>query len=134
MRSYVDARIGALELRMEKDYKQYLFEGNKYCKRQLVKTVVENYINSHKNLTYEMLENAFPSKIQQETKLKIASFDVIRKCSDISNSNDCRYFPEKFLLADGIEIRINGGWDKDNIIAFIECARKLGYVIEEKEY
>ena len=107
---YVDSRTGAQEFNMAKDYKKYLFEGNIHCKRQLVKTVVENYINSHKNLTYEMLENAFPSKIQQETKLKIASFDVIRKCSDISNSNDCRYFPEKFLLADGIEIRINGGF------------------------
>ena len=127
----LNGRIGAQEFRMEKDYKKFLFEGKTYCKRQLVKNVVENYINSHKNLTYEMLENAFPSKIQQETKLKIASFDVIRKCSDISNSNNRRYFPEKFLLADGIEIRINGGWDKDNIIAFIECARKLGYVIEE---
>jgi phosphosulfolactate synthase (CoM biosynthesis protein A) len=130
---YVDARTGAQEFNMAKDYKKYLFEGNIHCKRQLVKNVVENYINSHKNVTLEHLEKAFPSKIQQETKLKIASFDVIRKASDISDSDNRHYFKERISLADGTEIRINGGWDKDNIVAFIECARKLGYEIKEIE-
>mgnify|MGYP002624330116 CR=1 FL=1 len=116
---------------MSKDFTKYSFNGKIYCKRQLVKTVVEDYINSHKNLTFEMLENAFPSKIQQETKLKIASFDVMRRCSDISASNDRHYFPEIISLTDGTKIRINGGWDKDNIVSFIECARKLGYEIKD---
>ena len=118
---------------MPKDFTKYSFNGKIYCKRQLVKAVVEDYIYSNKGISLEELTNVFPSDIQQETKLKVASFDIIRKSKDISDFDNKLDFPDKISLNDGVKIRINGGWDKDNIKAFIECAKKLGYEIEEKK-
>lgn len=116
---------------MSKDCKRYFYKNNIYCKRQLVKKIVEDYISANKNITFPDLEKVFPPEIQQKTKLKIASFDVFRKTEDITDSQDKHYFSEEILLNDGIKIRINSGWDKENVVAFIEVAKKLGYSIKE---
>lgn len=85
---------------MPKDFTKYRFNEDIYSKRKIVKSVVEDYINAHNNLTFEMLEKVFPPEIQQATKLKVASFDVVRKVSDISTSNEGRYFSEPITPAD----------------------------------
>ncbi len=115
---------------MSKDNTKYIFNGNTYCKRQLVKAIVEDYINHHKDITFSELEEKFPPEIQQNTKIKIASYGIIKKTVNIPESMTDRFFSNKIKLSDGNIIQIFGGWDKDNIDVFIKHAEKLGYLIK----
>lgn len=111
---------------MAKDFTKYIFSQKKYGKNQLVKAVVEDYINTHKNISLAELEKAFPQEIQHKTGTNFL-FDVIREEKYVFE--DKRYFSDTIILSDGKVIKICNQWDKDNIPKFIECAKSLGYFI-----
>ncbi|MBP3771141.1 MAG: hypothetical protein J6I53_00450 [Treponema sp.] len=118
---------------MAKDCSKYLFKGKLYGKGRLVEAVVTDYILAHKNITYSELTQIFSADIQQVTKLKVASFDVVRETSEISENQSRHYFSDEIQLADTKKIRINRGWDKDNIVPFIKKTEELGYKIKKIE-
>ena len=118
---------------MAKDFSKYEFNGEKYGKGRLVEAVVSDYISTHKSITYSELAQIFSADIQKMTKLKVAAFDVVRETPRIHEIDSRRYFSDEIQLADGKKIRVNRGWDKDNILAFIKKAEKLGYEIKKLE-
>ena len=115
------------------DNSKYRFKNKIYCKCRLVEAVVRDYIFSHKSITFEELKKQFPDKLQFEhTHIACAKYDVFREIHDIDNKSiSDRYFSEEIKLADEKIIRINRGWDKDNILDFIQRASELNYIIEK---
>lgn len=114
------------------DNSKYRFKNKIYGKCRLVEAVVRDYIFSHRSITFEELKKQFPDKLQFEhTHITIAKYDVFREIHDIDKSISGRYFSEEIKLADEKIIRINRGWDKDNILDFIQRASELNYIIEK---
>ena len=115
------------------DNSKYRFKNKIYGKCRLVEAVVRDYIFSHRSITFEELKKQFPDKLQFEhTHITIAKYDVFREIHDIDNKSiSDRYFSEEIKLADEKIIRINRGWDKDNILDFIQRASELNYIIEK---
>lgn len=114
------------------DRSKYSFKNRLYGKCRLVEAVVKDYIYYHNNITFEELKKQFPDKLQSEhTHITIAKYDVFREIRDIDKSLSDRYFSDEIKLADEKIIRINRGWDKDNLPDFIQRANELGYTIEK---
>lgn len=113
---------------MARDCSKYVFSKKNYGKGQAVKAIVEDFINTHTNLSFSDLIKAFPEEIQQTTNTNFL-FDVVRETKYIFEEDSKRYFPDVIELSDGKQIRICNQWDKDNFKSFIENAKSLGYFI-----
>jgi antitoxin component YwqK of YwqJK toxin-antitoxin module len=110
---------------MARDYTKYSVEGlgDNLNKRQLVYSIVKDYIEKH-NPTLETLLSIFPDEIQ-------GSKGVIRKESEV---DDTKRFNMKqpLKIQNGINIVVSNQWG-ENIPGFIEVAEKLDYNISFKE-
>lgn len=88
--------------------------------------IVTHYAAENGPLTLAKLKEAFPDELQGGT------FGVVAPLSAAAPSNfkgHRRYYTdEAVILADG-PVAVCTQWRSDNIVSFIACAEKLGYII-----
>lgn len=110
---------------MARDYSKYSVEGlgENLNKRQLVYTIVEDYIKKN-NPTLENLLATFPDALQ-------GSQGVVRKESEVE---DPKRFNMKapLKIKNGMHVVVSNQWG-DNLPGFIQHAEKLGYAIAKSE-
>ena len=110
---------------MARDYTKYSVEGlgDNLNKRQLVYSIVKDYIEKH-NPSLETLLSIFPDEIQ-------GSKGLIRKETEV---DDTKRFNMKqpLKIKNGINIVVSNQWG-ENIPAFIKVAEKLDYNISFEE-
>ena len=109
---------------MAKDYTKYNVSGvgQNLNKRQLVGKIVRHWAMANKP-TYDQLSKQFPDSIQ-------GSKGLIRKVNDV---DDVKRFDVKnpIVLKYKVEACVSNQWGKENIAAFIEHVKELGYAVEE---
>ena len=115
-----------------KDYTRYLFGNESLNKRKLVLAVIHKWVANNNPQSYEDLLAAFP----QDTRPG-GMFVSMLKAREIYESQGVdRHFlkeGEAVTFPDSSEYAISNQWGKNNIQKFIDCARRLGYEIEEAE-
>lgn len=111
-----------------KDYTQYLFNGNTYGKGRLILAVIKEHVQNHPDITFSKLEADFPPFLQGK-----GVFSDYDKAMEIYNQDKRkRHFlaPEELItLADETVIAVSREWGVGNINRFIDHATALGYVI-----
>jgi len=109
---------------MSRDYTKYNVAGigEQLNKRKLVLEVIKDWAHKQ-NPTFVELQNAFPSEIQGSNGLIAQTADV----KDAKRFN----LDEPINLSDGSQAVVSNQWGKENIINFIEHARKIGYQVSE---
>jgi antitoxin component YwqK of YwqJK toxin-antitoxin module len=111
---------------MARDYTKYSVEGlgDNLNKRQLVYSIVKDYIEKH-NPSFESLLSIFPDELQ-------GSKGLIRKETEV---DDTKRFNMKgpLKIKNGMHIVVSNQWGGDNIPIFIEVAQKLDYKISFEE-
>ena len=109
---------------MARDYTKYSDAGvgENLNKRKLVAAVVADYVSKN-NPTFKDLQEAFPDSIQ-------GNKGFIRRADDIQ---DEKRFDTKrpLLLKYKIQACVSNQWGKENVAAFIEHVKGLGYAVEE---
>lgn len=107
---------------MARDYTKYKVEGlgENFNKRQLVFTIVKDYIEKN-NPSLEVLLTTFPDNLQ-------GSQGVVRKESEVE---DAKRFNIKapLKIKNGMHIVVSNQWG-DNLPGFIQHAEKMGYSIK----
>lgn len=99
--------------------------GPKLKKNNLVYAVVSTYLKEHPTITFAELENIFRSELQGPYGV-IRTIDYIRG----KNYSGRRYFEEEekvLVSGDHISFAVSTQWGKENLPAFIEVAKSLGY-------
>ncbi len=113
------------------DKTKYRFKSELLGKSRLVLKVVQQYVEDHPEISYPELKKVFPDKLQG-TRLGV--FDSSDSAAEIfQKSGHKRHFirPEELLsLADTSTVAVCSQWGIDNISAFVEKARELGYQID----
>ena len=109
---------------MARDYTKYNVSGvgQNLNKRQLVGNVVRHWAAANKP-TFDELSNQFPDSIQ-------GSKGFIRKVKDV---DDPKRFDLKnpIVLKYKVEACVSNQWGKENVAAFVEHIKGLGYAVEE---
>ena len=111
----------------KKDVTRYLFDGQKYNKRQLVLAVVKKYIADQSIQDPEDFWDVFPDYIQ-------GSLGVLREVgeAEVYVDSAARYYFEDeniINIADGQYV-VCKDWTAKNIRKFLEIAETLGYKIQ----
>jgi antitoxin component YwqK of YwqJK toxin-antitoxin module len=111
---------------MARDYTKYSVEGlgDNLNKRQLVYSIVKDYIEKH-NPSLETLLSIFPDELQ-------GSKGLIRKESEVEDTKRFN-MKEPLKIKNGMHIVVSNQWGGDNIPGFIEVAEKLDYNISFEE-
>lgn len=111
---------------MARDYTKYSVEGlgDNLNKRQLVYSIVKDYIEKH-NPSLETLLSIFPDEIQ-------GSKGLIRKETEVDDTKRFN-MKEPLKIKNGMHIVVSNQWGGDNIPSFIEVAQKLDYKISFEE-
>ena len=114
-----------------KDFSKYLFEGKTYGTSRLVLAVVTRYVEDHPSVSFEELENAFPSTLQ-------GSLGIVKRIEDVSDKYKGiggvkRYFVDDVIcLASGEQVIVCTQFDATNTEKFVEhAANEYGYFIEK---
>lgn len=114
-----------------KDTTKYLFKGRTYGKSRLVLAVVSDYVNTHREMSFDNLKEIFPDSLQGSLGV-FATHD-----SAIKREDGRRYFTngdEVLVTSDNIQIAVCNQWGASyNIEKFIKAAKTLGYVIRESK-
>lgn len=117
----------------ERNKTKYYFENNLYSKNRLVLAIVKRYVETHKNISEEMLYNAFPKYLQGPFGV-VCSVDYAKQKWQ---GYERRFFtkPDEIIHIYGREYIVCSQWYsgkvKSNMERFLERARKLGFEIEE---
>ena len=115
-----------------KDYTRYNFEGDIYWKNRLVLAVVSAYVRDNPEVTIDLLRSQFPDELQ-------GSYGVIQEAELIKS--DLKKSQRFFIKDDEIlelpdeqtKVVVCNQWGIDNIISFIDRAKKLGFEISESD-
>ena len=111
---------------MARDYTKYSVEGlgDNLNKRQLVYSIVKDYIEKH-NPSFESLLSIFPDELQ-------GSKGLIRKETEVDDTKRFN-MKEPLKIKNGMHIVVSNQWGGDNIPSFIEVAQKLDDKISFEE-
>ena len=115
-----------------RDKTKYLFNDKLLGKGRLVFEVVKHYTATNEHLTFEELQNKFPSNLQGSTGV-INSLDFVNQ--KYSGSKKKRHFVDNddiLVSADGIQFVVSTEWGIGNINNIVELARNENYDIQEK--
>lgn len=116
-----------------KDITKYIFNGEKWNKRQLVLECIKAYIQERNIDTIEDLKVAFPDYVQ-------GSLGIVKRANEAERYSNAA---KRFFFKDADIIHLKDGdyvvcsqWDAKNIPAFIKLAEDLGMkiVLEERKY
>ena len=114
-----------------RDTQKYKFEGVEYGKGRLVLEVVKRHVESHPDITYDVLEHAFPRTCQGAYGV----FSTVDKANEIyAVSGRKRNFlnPDELIQLYGSRIAICSQWGIGNIDNFIRRAKELGYRMDSQ--
>jgi hypothetical protein len=115
-----------------RDFTKYVFEGQIYNKRRLVLAIVQAYVRDHPGTTLAQLEKVFPANLQGSHRV----FKTIEDALDVVNrTGHKRHFidPDEVIkLADDRKVAVATMWGADNLKAFLDQARTLGYTPKEE--
>lgn len=111
---------------MAKDYTKYSVEGlgDNLNKRQLVYSIVKDYIEKH-NPSFESLLSIFPDELQ-------GSKGLIRKETEVDDTKRFN-MKEPLKIKNGMHIVVSNQWGGDNIPNFIGAVKELDYKISFEE-
>jgi len=116
-----------------RDSTKYSFDGAILGKGRLVLAVVKRYVETHPNVTFSALEQAFPKDCQGSSGV----LTTLDRANEIVARDRGRHFlnPEDLIqLADGTVVAVSNQWGVGNIERFIQHAtRTLGYTIAEAD-
>lgn len=119
----------------KKDNTQYSFDGGKtfYGKGRFVLSIIQNYVENHPMISFDELENIFPSVIINKKKGVIKRYsdvcEMIKKSEDIKK----RYFVKDLIkLHDGTLIAVNTQWGIGTSFSKFQHAIKDLYTIIKK--
>lgn len=114
-----------------KDYSKYIFEGNIYNKGQLVNAVIKSYVSNNPKISYSDLERKIPQKIQGSSGV-FRKVDDAKELYDRHNGKYKRHYldPDKIINLADSKIATSTQWNKENVLAFIDNAKKLGFKIQ----
>lgn len=111
-----------------RDTTKYGYKNELYCKRQLVYTVVRDYIHSHDVSTYITIRTAFPDFLQ-------GSLGVVKpiEVANMYSGADKRFFflDDQILSFNDKKYVVCSQWDVKNIKRFLKRADELGIEIRE---
>ncbi len=110
--------------KMIKDYTKYHFNGLDYNKRQLVLAVIQSWIDKNKPQTFDDLLKAFPQTIH--------TGGLFVPVANIKTQDHYRFFlEENEVTFQNTNYAISNQWGINTIQPFLDCARKLGFAINE---
>jgi hypothetical protein len=99
--------------------------GENLPKSRLVLDIIKHYADKHPGVSLKDLQEAFPSKLQGR------NFSVITPLADASDfKGHKRYFTDDPIDLNDGPAAVCNQWRLDNIDAFIDCAKELGYQIK----
>lgn len=101
-------------------------ESKNLPKSRLVLEIVTHYASQNSPLTFAKLKEVFPDELQGGTFGVIAPLDVAMPKNFKGHKR--YYIDEAIALEDG-PVAVCTQWRSDNIVNFIACAEKLGYII-----
>lgn len=114
-----------------KDYSKFLFNGNEFNKGRLVNEVVRHYVETHPEITYSKLKQAFPNILQGS----FGVFDKKSKAEDIYQRwGHKRHYiePEETINLKDETVATCNQWNPSNMDLFINRVGELGLKIELK--
>lgn len=115
---------------MAKDYTKYKIEGlgENLNKRQLVFTIVKDYVSKNK-ISLEELKNIFPDNLEGTNN----SWVFISKESEVK---DLKRFnmKEPLSIKNGVHVVVSNQWGQGNLKIFLSIAEGIGYKIEAQDY
>ena len=110
-----------------KDSTQYMVNGSLTGgKGPTVYAAVKYYVESHKGISFNELQNAFPDYMAKPGFGK-----MVRRFEEVSPNewSGSRFKRQPVLLSDGTRVAVSTQWKPDNMRNFIEGAKKLGIEI-----
>ncbi|EKT3967514.1 hypothetical protein NTJ12_002609 [Flavobacterium psychrophilum] len=115
-----------------RDKTKYLFNDKLLGKGRLVFEVVKQFVEENRHLTFEEIQEKFPSSLQGSTGI-LNTLDFVNQ--KYNGSKKKRHFIDKndiLTSADGIEFLVSTEWGIGNINKFVELARSQNFDIQEK--
>lgn len=116
----------------QKDYSKFLFQSKEYNKGKLVHAVISAHVEHNPDITFSELKRDFPDSIQGSS---LGVFDLTASAEEIfQKSGHKRHYikEEETIKLQDQSISTCTQWHPKNIKAFIDQAKKLGWVIELK--
>ena len=115
---------------MAKDYTKYKIEGlgENLNKRQLVFTIVKDYISKNK-ISLEELKNVFPDNLEGTN----SSWIFISKESEVKDAKRFN-MKEPLSIKNGVHVVVSNQWGQGNIQIFLTIAEGIGYNIDAQDY
>lgn len=112
-----------------RDNKKFLFNGQTLGKGPLVRAVVSKHVEDNPGITYEQLKEAFPDELLH----RFGIFQEIEKAKKYYGNRDRFFLKEehRIQLADST-VAVCSQFTSTNVVAFIEKAKVLGYVIDNE--
>jgi len=113
----------------DRDRSGFNFKGESYGKGPLVLAIIRDHVQANPKITYELLKKAFPDDLLKGYGI-FQSYDKAMEISKVRR---------RFFLNDNQLVRLNGPikqiaicnqFSTDNIVPFLNHAKKLGYKIE----
>ena len=109
------------------DRSQYTFNGTgKYGKSKLGQTIVDNYLNLHKELTFDEIKQTFPDSMLNDVP---GPGLIVKEGVDLGSYK--RYYKSGYTSSDGINYLIYKQWTLINIQAIIDFAKKQNWSVEK---
>ena len=114
-----------------RDITKYVFEGEVYCKRMIVRKIVQRTVQDRHIDSIEAIKEIFPDGIQGALGV-VKSAEWAEKYAEA----DKRFFfkDEDVIILQGRPFVICSQWDVKNISKFLKVAEKLGYNIKSVNY
>lgn len=117
----------------KKDYTRYLLENiqkitmENLSKARLVWNIIDSYIQSESNISYEKLKEIFSDDLQNRSGN--SAIHLIEKEDKVPDNLRSRYARKSIVLYDGTGVLVSNQWGIGNIQGMIEKAEKLGMKI-----
>lgn len=116
----------------DRDKSEYNFNGEVFRKGPLIRAVVREHVRLNPKITFDLLKKVFPD----EWLKGYGIFQTYEKAMDVSKKvkryflNDVQLIHVKNNAGKPCAIAVCSQISKDNMVAFLTGARKLGYKID----
>ena len=117
----------------KKDYTRYLLENiqkitiENLSKARLVWNIIDSYIQSETNISYEKLKEIFSDDLQNRSGN--SAIHLIEKEDKVPDNLRSRYARKSIVLYDGTGVLVSNQWGIGNIQGMIDKAKELGMQI-----
>lgn len=126
------------ETKDTRDTTKFSMDGiNFYPKKIFVLNVIKRYVSEHPGITYEELEEQFPSRIASKTRGVVRPLNLVEEWIQTNPDIKTRYClkPQDIItLSDGMKITVHNQWGDKNFPKFLEIAKSLYSVTSNRPY